>query len=155
MTLRGHMDVITRTTVHLQARNRCGTDDQAETGPESEPAPGRDSSDSLTAVLWSEVVRLLRGVVLLAERAHYFGVHSDGCRSHPLPGVLHFRCPSNATAIEEHDVFVMQSDVTYVCRSYHPQMQRWSCLLLPQLFPCCNSMPCRDRASFSKSPSLV
>ena len=65
MTLRGYMDVITRTTFHLQARNRCGTDDQAETGPESEPAPGRDSSDSLTAVLWSEVVRLFtrRGTV--------------------------------------------------------------------------------------------
>ena len=28
------MDVITRTTFHLQARNRSGTDDQAETGPD-------------------------------------------------------------------------------------------------------------------------
>ena len=35
------MDVITRTTFHLKARNRSGTDDPAETGPESEPAPGR------------------------------------------------------------------------------------------------------------------
>ena len=41
MTLRGYMDVITRTTFHLQARIRCGTDDEAETGPESETAPGR------------------------------------------------------------------------------------------------------------------
>ena len=37
MTLRGYMDVITRTTFHLQARNGCGTDDQAESGPELEP----------------------------------------------------------------------------------------------------------------------
>ena len=36
------MDVITRTTFHLQAQNQCGTDDQAETGPESQPAPGRN-----------------------------------------------------------------------------------------------------------------
>ena len=42
MTLRGYMDVITRTTFHVHARNRCGTDDQAETWPESEPAPGRN-----------------------------------------------------------------------------------------------------------------
>jgi len=42
MTLRGYMDVITHTTFHLHARNRCGTDDQAETWPESEPAPGRN-----------------------------------------------------------------------------------------------------------------
>ena len=42
MTLKEYMDVITRTTFHLQTRNRCGTDDQVETGPESEPAPGRN-----------------------------------------------------------------------------------------------------------------
>ena len=42
MTLRRYMDVITRTIFHLQARDRCGTDDQAETGPKSEPAPGRN-----------------------------------------------------------------------------------------------------------------
>ena len=28
------MDVITRTTFHLQVRNRSGTDDQTETGPD-------------------------------------------------------------------------------------------------------------------------
>ena len=42
MTLRGYMDVITRTTLHLQARKRCETDDQAETGSESELDPGRN-----------------------------------------------------------------------------------------------------------------
>ena len=34
--------VITRTIFHLQARDRCGTDDQAETGPKSEPALRRN-----------------------------------------------------------------------------------------------------------------
>ena len=33
---------ITHFTFHLQPWNRCGTDDQAETGPESESAPGRN-----------------------------------------------------------------------------------------------------------------
>ena len=42
MTLRGYIDVITRTTFQLQARNRCGTDDPAEIGSESELAPGRN-----------------------------------------------------------------------------------------------------------------
>ena len=43
MTLRGYMDVITRTTFHLQVRIRSETDDQAETGPDrGVPTPGRN-----------------------------------------------------------------------------------------------------------------
>ena len=49
------MDVITRTTFHLQARNRSGTDDQAETGPNrvgtdsgSEPTSETCAPDSMS-----------------------------------------------------------------------------------------------------------
>ena len=40
-----YVDVITRTTFHLQVRNRCETDDQVKTGPES--APGRNRPRNL------------------------------------------------------------------------------------------------------------
>ena len=49
------MDVITRTTFHLQVRNRSGTDDQTETGPDrvgtnsgSEPTSETCAPDSMS-----------------------------------------------------------------------------------------------------------
>ena len=45
------MDVITRTTFHLQVRIRSGTDDQAETGPDR---VGTDSGSETCAHRFDE-----------------------------------------------------------------------------------------------------
>ena len=119
MTLRGNMDVITRTTFHLQARNRCGTDAEPITKPKPVPSRNRSKCTCMHDIATQIWKQYSSNLMALFQRYQRTAPSDDGRDCRVSAGILHRCARADQDAGQEGHVCVGSENTSryfqYLC----------------------------------------